>query len=181
MVHFGVRPLYGSVFAAKYSRVATLSAGRCSGRPPDLSTGTMTSRPRIRCDRESAGPPGRVDARQRGRRTAERRPVVSFRQISTVAAIERSRGRILWRLGPPLLNNQHAPAPLANGNLLIFDNGTHRLDDHVPYLRVIEVDPGTKQVLWSYQDTPASGFFSPLISNAQRLPNGNTEVLARSN
>jgi len=102
--------------------------------------------------------------------------VVSFRLISTVIVIERRTGAVIWKLGPPTLNNQHAPTPLPNGNLLIFDNGTHRLDGHVPYSRVIEVDPSTKQVVWSYQDKPPSAFFSPLISNAQRLPNGNTLI-----
>jgi hypothetical protein len=102
--------------------------------------------------------------------------VVSFRLISMVIIVERRSGNIIWKLGPPTLNNQHAPTPLPNGNLLIFDNGTHRLDDHLPYSRVIEVDPATKRVVWFYQDTPPSNFFSPIISNAQRLPNGNTLI-----
>lgn len=101
---------------------------------------------------------------------------VSFREISTVVVVERYGGEILWELGPPTLNNQHAPTPLANGNLLIFDNGTHRLDAPVPSSRVIEVDVATREVVWSYQDRPAAAFWSPLISNAQRLPNGNTLI-----
>lgn len=102
--------------------------------------------------------------------------VVSFRLISTVIIIERRTGAVIWKLGPEMLNNQHAPTSLPSGNLLIFDNGTHRLDDHLPYSRAIEVDPKTKRVVWSYQDTPSTAFFSPLISNAQRLPNGNTLI-----
>ena len=101
---------------------------------------------------------------------------VSFRHISTVAIIDRQSGEIVWKLGPPTLNNQHAPTPLPNGNLLIFDNGTHRLGETVPFSRVIEVDMASKQVVWSYQERPPAAFFSPLISNAQRLPNGNTLV-----
>ena len=45
--------------------------------------------------------------------------VVSFRLISTVITIERRTGEVIWKLGPPALNNQHAPTPLPNGNTLI--------------------------------------------------------------
>jgi Arylsulfotransferase (ASST) len=102
--------------------------------------------------------------------------VVSFRHICTVAIVDRGTGDIIWKLGPPALAYQHAPTPLPNGNLLIFDNGTHRLDANVPYSRVLEVEPATKRVAWSYQERRPIDFFSPLISNAQRLPNGNTLI-----
>jgi hypothetical protein len=102
--------------------------------------------------------------------------VVSFRNISTVVIVERGSGEIIWRLGAPPLAQQHAPTPLPNGNLLIFDNGTHRLDAPHPYSRVLEVDPATKAIVWSYQARPPVDFFSPLISNAQRLSNGNTLI-----
>ncbi len=61
-------------------------------------------------------------------------------------------------------------------NLLVFDNGTHRVDHWLSFSRVIEVDPSTKQVVWTYQEPRLIDFFSPLISNAQRLPNGNTPI-----
>jgi hypothetical protein len=102
--------------------------------------------------------------------------VISFRNISTVGIIDRGTGEIIWQLGAPPLAHQHAPTPLPNGNLLIFDNGTHRLDAPLPFSRVIEVDPATKEIVWSYQAQPPFDFFSPLISNAQRLPNGNTLI-----
>jgi outer membrane protein assembly factor BamB len=102
--------------------------------------------------------------------------IVSFRNISTVIIIERTTGEIVWKLGAPPLAQQHAPLPLENGNLLIFDNGTHRLDHPVPFSRVIEIDRATKEIVWTYQEGYVSEFFSPFISNAQRLPNGNTLI-----
>lgn len=48
--------------------------------------------------------------------------VVSFRHISTIAIIDRKTGKIIWKLGPPTLAQQHAPVELANGNFLIFDS-----------------------------------------------------------
>jgi arylsulfotransferase ASST len=83
------------------------------------------------------------------------------------------------------------------GNLLVFDNGgwagygapnpgaPHGLKtaqrDHS---RVLEIDPTTLEIRWQY--TPkeagfvvpldAARFYSPFISSAQRLPNGNTLI-----
>ncbi len=102
--------------------------------------------------------------------------LVSFRDISTIIKIERQSGHIVWSLGAPPLSGQHAPTPLPNGNILIFDNGPHRLDESFPFSRVIEVNPRTNDIVWKYQEGVASNFFSPRISNAQRLPNGNTLI-----
>lgn len=83
------------------------------------------------------------------------------------------------------------------GNILVFDNGgfagygnpnpgspaghNNALRD---YSRVIEFDPVTLKVVWQYTHAEAgflpkmdnSRFYSPLISAAQRLPNGNTLI-----
>jgi hypothetical protein len=100
--------------------------------------------------------------------------MLSFRLTSTVIIIDRRTGAVARTIGPPLLNNQHAPSLLPNGNILIFDNGTHR--GPLPYSRVLEIDPAANEVVWSYEETPPIAFFSPIISNAQRLWNGNTLI-----
>ena len=41
---------------------------------------------------------------------------------------------------------------------------------------VLETDPATNEIVWKYQEMRVSDFFSPRISNAQRLPNGNTFI-----
>jgi Arylsulfotransferase (ASST) len=103
--------------------------------------------------------------------------LVSFRNISTIVRIRRQTGEIVWKLGAPPLAGQHAPTPLANGNILIFDNGPHRLDHTFPYSRVIEVNPAkNNEIVWNYQEANLHNFYSPRISNAQRLPNGNTLI-----
>jgi hypothetical protein len=102
--------------------------------------------------------------------------LLSFRNTSVVINVDRKSGKIVWRLGAPPLSGQHAPTPLANGNILIFDNGPHRLDESLNFSRVIEVQPATKKIVWKYQSPVVTGFFSPRISNAQRLPNGNTLI-----
>jgi hypothetical protein len=102
--------------------------------------------------------------------------LVSFRNISTVVRIERNTGKILWKLGAPPLAGQHAPYRLANGNILMFDNGPHRLDHTFPYSRAIEVNPASNDIVWKYQEAREFNFFSPRISNAVRLVNGNTLI-----
>ncbi len=102
--------------------------------------------------------------------------LVSFRNISTIIKIDRSDGRVSWKLGPPMISGQHAPTPLPNGNILIFDNGPHRLDHVFPFSRVIEVNPTTSEIVWIYQEGFPPSFYSDRISNAQRVPNGNTLI-----
>jgi outer membrane protein assembly factor BamB len=102
--------------------------------------------------------------------------MVSFRNISTIVRIDRRSSKVVWTLRSPVVSGQHAPTPLANGNILIFDNGPHRLDQTFPFSRVIEVNPATNQIVWKYQEAFPQNFYSDRISNAQRLPNGNTLI-----
>ena len=85
------------------------------------------------------------------------------------------------------------------GNILLFDNGgwagygmpskTSRdgsKSDIRDHSRVLEIDPVTLEVVWEFKGNAFGGgslglvsnskFYSPLISSAQRLPNGNTMV-----
>lgn len=59
---------------------------------------------------------------------------------------------------------------------MIFDNGTYRENIALNFSRVIEVNRASKKVVWEYTDTPPQNFFSPYISGAQRLRNGNTLI-----
>lgn len=102
--------------------------------------------------------------------------LISFRNSNTVAIVDRQSGDFLWKFGPPELAQQHDASHLPNGNVLIFDNGAHRLNVPLPYSRVIEVDPETNEIVWQYFDQDPLDFFSPYISGAQRLPNGNTLI-----
>jgi uncharacterized protein (UPF0248 family) len=106
--------------------------------------------------------------------------LTSHRPTSTVVRVSRKTGKILWKLSSPTVAGQHAPTLLDNANILIFDNGVHRLDDSMPFSRAIEVNPATNEVVWKYQDAPSWNFFSPRMGNAQRLPNGNTLICEAS-
>jgi hypothetical protein len=102
--------------------------------------------------------------------------LLSFRNISTVIMINRQSGEIFWKLGAPPLSGQHAPYILPNGNILLLDNGPHRLDQSFPFSRILEIEPATKKIVWKYQESIVSNFFNPRIGSARRLPNGNTLI-----
>jgi outer membrane protein assembly factor BamB len=102
--------------------------------------------------------------------------LVSFRDLSTIAIIDRQTGEFTWKFGSPHLAQQHAPAPLPNGHILVFDNGTRRPDHFMPFSRVLEINPTTSEIVWSYQERMEVDFFAPHLSSAQRLPNGNTLI-----
>ncbi len=106
----------------------------------------------------------------------DNRVMVSFRSISTVGIIDKATGYFEWKLGGDVLAQQHDPSMLPNGNVLIFDNGTHRRDSAFTYSRVIEVDPSSNEIVWEYQDSPSLNFHSNIVSGARRLPNGNTLI-----
>ena len=87
------------------------------------------------------------------------RVLVGFRNISTVGIIDKSTGGFLWKLGYDVLAQQHDPSLLPNGNVLIFDNGSHRKGQAMPYSRVIEVDPKTSE---GVTGQPQVQFLQPL-------------------
>jgi hypothetical protein len=97
--------------------------------------------------------------------------LISYRSSDVIAVIDRESGRIVWAWGPGILDGQHKPHMLANGNILIFDNGTLR-----GYSRVIELNPLSGEIDWEYTAEPKESFLSRYISSAQRLPNGNTLI-----
>jgi len=97
--------------------------------------------------------------------------IFSYRSLDTIGVIERETGDIVWAWGPGVIDGQHKPHMLENGNILIYDNGTLR-----GYSRVIELNPLTEEIEWEYTSEPKSDFLSKFISGAQRLPNGNTLI-----
>jgi Arylsulfotransferase (ASST) len=109
--------------------------------------------------------------------------LLSMRHLSTIVRINRQTDQIDWELGPPPLSGAHGVNPLANGNYLLFDNGPYRVDQMaiepdslVPFSRVLEIDPTSNDIVWTYTDAVRPSLFSPIISNPQRLPNGNTLI-----
>ena len=100
--------------------------------------------------------------------------LLSFRLTSTVVLVDGDTGDVRWRFRKGL-SHQHCATWLDNGNVLIFDNGCHRLDGP-SFSQVLEVNPSTNEIVWSYKADPVLAFFSFMVSGAERLPNGNTLI-----
>jgi hypothetical protein len=63
---------------------------------------------------------------------------------------------------------QHEPVLLDEGTLLLFDNlGGDRGS------RILELDPTSGAIRWSYEASGEAEFFSPVCGSVQRLANGN--------
>ncbi|HCE99046.1 MAG TPA: hypothetical protein DER10_11180 [Elusimicrobia bacterium] len=93
----------------------------------------------------------------------------SFSSLDTIGIIDYPSGKIVWAWGKGMLWKQHAPEMLNNGHILLFDNGEL-------FSRVIELDPLSGQIVWKYPPQPTESFHSGMLSNATRLPNGNTLI-----
>ncbi len=110
-------------------------------------------------------------------------------------------GKLGWIIGQHHLHMIPKGLP-GEGNFLVFDNGgwggygapnptspTGRMNAKRDYSRVLEFNPVTLEIIWQYTPIEAGcvnpldsyKFYSPFISSAQRLPNGNTFITEGSN
>ena len=117
--------------------------------------------------------------------------LASLRGTSNVVKIDVASGTVLWKLGgksnqfqfenDPFTGpcGQHDVTRLANGNILVFDNGILCLpeDERGEFTRVVEysIDEAnlTAELVWSYSDESQ---YSRALGSAQRLDNGNTLI-----
>ncbi len=94
-----------------------------------------------------------------------------LRNQDTIAIIDWEARRLVWAWGKGKLELPHHPTLLANGNILLFDNGVRRRTS-----RVLEVDPRTDEIVWEYPGETGEPFFSANRGSNERLPNGNTLI-----
>ena len=90
------------------------------------------------------------------------------RSLNLVGVVDVEKEALVWSWGENYLDWPHQPVLLESGNLLIFDNGSHR-----DYSRVIELDPLTGELVWEYKADPEDAFFSIMMGGVQDLPNHN--------
>ncbi len=94
--------------------------------------------------------------------------LISIRELDLIAVVDLTREQVVWAWGPGEIQRPHHPTLLADGNLLIFDNGSQR-----KYSRVIELDPKSREITWEYVADPPSDFFTHQQGGVEKLPNGN--------
>jgi hypothetical protein len=104
----------------------------------------------------------------------EGRVLLCFREISVIMLIDWPGGNVLWKWGRDVISHQHDATLTPEGNVLIFDNGTHH--PITPHTRVVEVNMQTNEIIWQYNPETVFSLFSGHIGGCERLPNGNTLI-----
>jgi outer membrane protein assembly factor BamB len=97
--------------------------------------------------------------------------LVSLRNLDLLAVIDHLTGLVIWTFTGGGLEAQHDANWLADGTILLFDNGPKR-----GYSRVLRIDPRRGEIVWEYRGSPPESFFSIGMSGVQALPNGNLLV-----
>jgi hypothetical protein len=101
--------------------------------------------------------------------------ILSHRELDCALIVDKDSGEIVWAWGPGTLSRQHATIVLENGHMLCFDNGRDRRAS-----AIWELDLLTGKIVWSYEGNEKAPFHAAALSNAQRLPNGNTFICSGS-
>ena len=97
--------------------------------------------------------------------------LLSLREIGAIALLDLEREQIVWALRGPWLR-QHDADLLPDGHMLLFDNEGGKDETS----RILEFDPTTLEITWSYAGDDEHGFYSRVRSAQERLPNGNTLI-----
>lgn len=106
---------------------------------------------------------------------ARGRVLVSIHSLHTIGVIDLDTARMTWALTGSW-RFQHQPTLLDNGHILLFDNlGSPGRSS------VLEIDPRTERVDWTYQADKSEEFSTFSCGTAQRLPNGNTLITESDN
>ena len=95
--------------------------------------------------------------------------LVCFRHQNRVAMFDWRRQEVVWSWGRNRLSGPHDAQVLADGDILVFDNGLGQRRS-----RLVEVDPRSERIVWQYEADPPESFYTVSKGSVQRLPNGNT-------
>ncbi|MCB1882611.1 MAG: hypothetical protein KDG89_01240 [Geminicoccaceae bacterium] len=99
--------------------------------------------------------------------------LVSLRDLSALVLIDKDTHLAKWSMKGRFVL-QHDPDLMPNGHILLYDNRGLRLACKAT--RILEIDPTTEKVVWSYGGCPATredGFYSDVWGDVQLLANGN--------
>jgi hypothetical protein len=99
--------------------------------------------------------------------------LVSSRSRDALALVDLEARRVVWATCGPY-RHQHDPDLLDNGRILLFDNQGYAGPGGPS--RVIELDPATQAIHWSYPEKPSHDLCSAIMASQQLLPNGNVLI-----
>ncbi len=117
--------------------------------------------------------------------------LISLGHMNQVISVAPDFRSVRWRLGGPggdfafadprdRFYAQHTAVPLANGNVLLFDNGTGRpYAEGGQFSRAVEIELDLQRMtarrVWEFWRRPP--LYAACCSSVQRLPGGNTLIL----
>ncbi len=99
--------------------------------------------------------------------------LTGLRELDMIAVFSAEDGSLKWRWGAGELDRPHDPDQLADGTILVFDNGWHR-----HWSRVLELNPVGNEIVWTYRGTKADPLWSKKRGLSQVLGNGNIVINA---
>ncbi len=98
--------------------------------------------------------------------------LISMRELDMIAVLDLKRKVVVWA-AQGLWRHQHDPDFLENGRLQLFDNLGNGLAS-----RVIEYDPATRAITWSYTNENSAPFYAMARGMKQHLGNDNLLMVA---
>jgi hypothetical protein len=101
--------------------------------------------------------------------------MISLRNLNMIAVLDGETLAVKWSMTGPFLR-QHDPDFLPNGHILLFDNRKGGARQTFGHSRVLEIDPRTSSVVWSFSGTPEQPFYTDARGKLEQLPNGNVLV-----
>lgn len=101
--------------------------------------------------------------------------LVDLRNLQTMVVLDGETRKIKWTMTGPFFG-QHDPDFAPNGHIIVFDNRITGNQPQLGYTKVLEIDPATRKVVWSYSGSDAEPFYTPIGGKVQMLPNGNILV-----
>ena len=101
--------------------------------------------------------------------------MISIRRLDLIAVLDIEAEEIVW-MDMGIWLKQHQPSVMDDGTILIFDNVGHQGAS-----RVLQYDPVTTEITWSYVGDPPGSFYTKAGGACHRLPNGNTLVTESDN
>lgn len=101
--------------------------------------------------------------------------LVDLRNLQTMVVVDGETRRIKWSMTGPFFG-QHDPDWAPNGHIILFDNRITGPTPQLGYSKVLEIDPATREVVWSYDASDTEPFYTPIGGKVEWLPNGNILV-----
>jgi len=101
--------------------------------------------------------------------------LICVRSLDTIAVVDLDSEQVVWVL-TGRWKAQHQSTVVPGGRMLVFNNEAGDGGSEV-----IDLDPFTQEVHWSYRGGPVTPFYSATCGSNQRLPNGNTLITETDN